>query len=166
MRMPLLLADFYKISHREAYPQNTQTVYSTWTPRTSRVDGIKHVVAFGFQGFVKKYLIEFFTDQFFGRPKTDIVAEYSRVIKNTLGVQNPSTDHIEALHDLAIGRVAVVKNSSGELTLRDGFDSRTHFIGDFLLPLFENGKLLRDDTLANIRARVASETPELEFEAI
>lgn len=99
-RIPTLLCDFYKTHHFQQYPQNTQTVYSTWTPRTSRVDGIKHVVAFGFQGFIKKYLIEFFNDQFFHRRKAEVVAEYVRVIKNTLGAQNPSTDHIEALHDL------------------------------------------------------------------
>jgi nicotinamide phosphoribosyltransferase len=99
-RIPTLLADFYKIGHREAYPEGTQTVYSTWTPRTSRVDGIKHVVAFGFQGFIKKYLIEFFNESFFNRPKADVIAEYTRVIKNTLGVQNPSTQHLEDLHDL------------------------------------------------------------------
>lgn len=97
---PTLLCDFYKLSHREQYPANTQYVYSTWTPRTSRVDGIKHVVAFGAQGFIKKYLMEFFQDNFFNRPKADVVAEYVRVVKNTLGVAEPHTKHIEDLHDL------------------------------------------------------------------
>ena len=99
-RIPTLLTDFYKIGHREQYPEGTQTVYSTWTPRTSRVDNIKHVVAFGFQGFIKKYLIEFFNEEFFGRPKEEIVAEYVRTIKATLGNAKPSTKHIEDLHDL------------------------------------------------------------------
>jgi nicotinic acid phosphoribosyltransferase len=37
----MILADFYKLSHRLMYPTNTQAVYSTWTPRTSRIDGVK-----------------------------------------------------------------------------------------------------------------------------
>lgn len=97
---PMLLTDFYKQTHFQQYPEGTETVYSTWTPRTSRVDGIKKVVAFGFQGFIKKYLIEFFNDNFFNRPKADVVAEYKRIIKNTLGVADPATKHIEDLHDL------------------------------------------------------------------
>jgi nicotinamide phosphoribosyltransferase len=59
-----LLCDFYKISHREQYPKNTQIIYSTWTPRDSRIEGIDKVVVFGFQGFIKKYLINYFRDKF------------------------------------------------------------------------------------------------------
>ena len=55
-----LLCDFYKVSHRDQYPKGTEVVYSTWTPRESRIDGIGEVVAFGFQGFIKKYLINYF----------------------------------------------------------------------------------------------------------
>ncbi len=99
-RIPMLMADFYKIGHREQYPDGTQTVYSTWTPRASRVEPIKHVVAFGFQAFIKKYLIQFFNENFFERPKADVVSEYKRVISSTLGIGNPHTQHIERLHDL------------------------------------------------------------------
>lgn len=99
-KIPFLLTDFYKIGHREQYPDGTQTVYSTWTPRTSRVQGVKHVVAFGFQGFIKKYMIDFFNDNFFNRPKAEVIAEYTRIIKNTLGIAQPHTQHLEDLHDL------------------------------------------------------------------
>jgi nicotinamide phosphoribosyltransferase len=95
-----LLCDFYKVSHRDQYPEGTEKVYSTWTPRTSRIEEIDSVVAFGFQGFIKKYLIDYFNENFFGRCKEDVVAEYVRYIENTLGVQNPSTIHIEEIHDL------------------------------------------------------------------
>lgn len=96
----MLLCDFYKLSHRVQYPEKTETLYSTWTPRTSRIDGVNEVVAFGFQAFVQKYLSEFFIENFFMRKKEDVVNEYSRVIKHTLGVENPDTKHIEDLHDL------------------------------------------------------------------
>jgi len=96
----MLLADFYKISHRVQYPEGTQFVYDTWTPRDSRDKSITSVVSFGQQKFIKEYLIEFFNENFFNKPKRVITEEYTRFIKYTLGDQNPSTAHIEALHDL------------------------------------------------------------------
>jgi nicotinamide phosphoribosyltransferase len=95
----MLLCDFYKISHRAMYPTGTQVVYSTWTPRASRMNGVEKVVAFGFQAFLKE-LNEYFDVNFFGRDKEEVVFEYSRIVKHTLGVENPETKHIEDLHDL------------------------------------------------------------------
>ncbi|WIT26983.1 hypothetical protein [Bacillus phage SPbetaL1] len=95
-----LLCDFYKVSHKEQYPEGTELIYSTWTPRTSRVEDIDRVVAFGFQGFIKKYLIDYFNENFFKRPKQDVVNEYKRVIKHTLQVDDPDASHIESLHEL------------------------------------------------------------------
>ena len=95
-----VLCDFYKISHRAQYPDKTQLVYSTWTPRASRINGATEVVAFGFQAFIQNYLVDFFEDNFFGRPRADVVAEYKRVIQFTLGDPNPDTSHIEDLWNL------------------------------------------------------------------
>lgn len=95
-----VLADFYKISHREQYPEKTEMVYSTWTSRESRIKAITGVVAFGFQCFIKGFLIDYFDKYFFGRPTEDVVAEYKRLIKFTLGVEDPDASHIEALHKL------------------------------------------------------------------
>jgi len=97
--IPTLLADFYKISHRNMYPKGTSLVYSTWTPRATRVDGVNNVVAFGFQSFLTK-LNTIFNEGFFSRPKEEVLAEYARTIKYTLGDQNPDTSHLAALHDL------------------------------------------------------------------
>jgi nicotinamide phosphoribosyltransferase len=95
-----LLCDFYKISHKNMYPEGTEVVYSTWTPRTSRLKEVNEVVHFGTQAFIKDKLIEFFNENFFNRPKAEVVAEYSRIIQFTLGVLYPETTHIEELHDL------------------------------------------------------------------
>lgn len=95
----MLLCDFYKISHREMYPKGTTKVYSTWTPRTSRLDNINEVVSFGQQAFVKNYLVNFFTDNFFKKPKKEIVSDYKRILKATLGI-DADASHIEELHDL------------------------------------------------------------------
>lgn len=95
-----LLCDFYKVSHRPMYPQGTELVYSTWTPRASRKEGIGKVVVFGQQAFIKNYLIDFFNAHFFNRSKTKVIAEYKRVLKYTLGIDDPDASHIEALHDV------------------------------------------------------------------
>ena len=96
-----ILADFYKITHRMFYPDNTTEIYSTWTPRSSEYFTVptKYAVAFAFQMFVQKYLINYFNDNFFSRPKEDVIAEYVYVIQNTLGGDVDSS-HIAALHDL------------------------------------------------------------------
>lgn len=96
----MLLCDFYKISHRSMYPVGTELVYSTWTPRASRMKDVTEVVSFGQQAFVKNFLVDFFNENFFGRSKTDVIKEYTRIISKTLGVENPEVKHIEELHDL------------------------------------------------------------------
>jgi len=95
-----LLCDFYKISHRLMYPEGMEICYSTWTPRASRMKDVNEVVVFGNQAFVKEYLVEFFNKNFFGIPKEKMASDYRRIIKNTLGVANPDSSHLEALHDL------------------------------------------------------------------
>lgn len=97
---PTLLCDFYKISHREQYPPGTESVYSTWIPRASRLSGVTEVVAFGFQAFIQEYLIDYFNNNFFDRPKQVVLDEYKRVIKYTLGVEDPDASHLEELWNL------------------------------------------------------------------
>jgi nicotinamide phosphoribosyltransferase len=93
-----LLCDFYKVSHKNQYPEGTEMIYSTWTPRMSRLKGITKVIAFGFQSFIKKYLIEYFKENFFDRTEEEVVAEYVRYIRHTLNVPFPDASHIVELH--------------------------------------------------------------------
>ena len=97
---PMLLTDFYKISHYLMAEKGIEKTYSTFTPRGSRIKDIDQVVFFGLQGFIKEYLIEYFNDNFFNRKKEEVVGEYKRIIKHTLGDNCADTLHIEALHDL------------------------------------------------------------------
>ena len=64
---PMLLIDFYKAVHAEMLPQKITKSVSYFTPRMSRVDMWDKVVHFGLQGFCKKYLIEYFNENFFNR---------------------------------------------------------------------------------------------------
>lgn len=96
-----LLCDFYKVSHRVQYPENTQVIYSTFTPRSNKYFPVADkVVFFGLQAFIKKFLIDHFNTYFFRRSKADVIAEYERYIHYTLGVENPDTTHIKDLWEL------------------------------------------------------------------
>lgn len=97
---PLLLTDGYKVDHRRQYPTGTTLVYSNWTPRKSRLDGVNEVVFFGLQYFIKKYILEDFETHFFKQPKEKVLAQYERRINNYLGENQVGTKHIADLHDL------------------------------------------------------------------
>lgn len=97
---PMLLCDFYKLSHRTMYPRpGTTKVYSTWTPRGSRmpVDGF---VWFGLQALLKRRFLGTFQTEFFDRSVDAICADYARVVTACLGEKSPDTSHIRALHAL------------------------------------------------------------------
>lgn len=94
------LADGYKVDHRNQYPEGTELVYSNWTPRKSRIDGINQVTFFGLQYFIKKYLQEDFEQNFFAKPKEEVLDVYKKRISAYLGPDAITYEHIEALHDL------------------------------------------------------------------
>lgn len=96
----LLLCDAYKLGHIVQYPENTVRVYSNFTPRKSRINGIEKVVFFGLQYFIKEYLLDYFKTNFFDLTLDQVIGTYKRRIRTTLGSDLPSYDHIKALHDL------------------------------------------------------------------
>jgi nicotinic acid phosphoribosyltransferase len=112
---PMILCDFYKISHRLMYPKGMQICYSTWTPRLSRIEGITEVVAFGFQAFVKSYLIDYFQEYFFKQNIDSITSEYKEIISDAIGDLNPGTSHIEALHKLGYLPIKIKAVKEGTL---------------------------------------------------
>ncbi len=113
---PLLLADFYKVGHVSQYPSDVTQVWSNWTPRTTRIPDQSTVVHFGLQYFIKDYLIRRFNEGFFGRNLAKVIDSYRTVIKATLGVKNPKTDHIEWLHRLGYLPIAIYSIPEGRST--------------------------------------------------
>lgn len=100
MTNPATLIDGYKLDHRRQYPNKTTGVYSNWTPRGSRIEGVKDVVFFGLQYFLKKYLMDEWRAGFFSKPKEEVLAKYKRRVDGYLGPNDIGTAHIAALHDL------------------------------------------------------------------
>lgn len=97
---PLNLTDFYKAGHRPQYPKKTEKVYSNGTPRTSRIPEIQSVVAFTFQYLRDEFFIKLFNEEFFQKPKAEVINAYKRRMDNALGPDLIKVDHLEALHDL------------------------------------------------------------------
>ncbi len=111
----LNLADGYKVDHRSQYPVNTEMVYSNWTPRNSRIEGVDKVMFFGLQYFIKQYLQDDFDRNFFSKPKDMVVHEYKRRIESYLGKGKITYKHIEELHSLGYLPVEIKALPEGTL---------------------------------------------------
>lgn len=99
--IPSLICDFYKTSHYNQYPKDTEFLYSTLVPRSNKyLPAVDRVVAINITGFLKKYFVDYFNKFFFERPEDEVVKEYSDFIKRTLGI-NDNGNHIRKLHKLA-----------------------------------------------------------------
>lgn len=96
---PIFLVDFYKLGHVDQYPKNVKKIWVNFTPRSTRVEGEEGVIFFGLQRFLKKVLIDEFNQNFFKKPWFIVESQYRDVVKKTLGVQNPRTDHLKELHE-------------------------------------------------------------------
>lgn len=102
---PIFATDGYKLCHIDQYPKGTQWVYETWTPRMSRIEGIRHVVFFGLQAALHE-ITDNFNRYFFAQPLDTIIDQYGEIMTSLFSRTNPDlatnyrTDHIEALHHL------------------------------------------------------------------
>ncbi len=103
---PLTAIDFYKAGHRQQYPAGTTMVYSNFTARSDKHSNLPihmrdgHIVFAGLRYFMRHYLIDLFNEEFFSKPKQQVVDVYKRRMDTSLGKDSVPIDHIEALHDL------------------------------------------------------------------
>jgi nicotinamide phosphoribosyltransferase len=112
---PTLFTDFYKTDHRRQYPEGTQFCYSNFTPRVSRIPGVKEVVVFGIQAFIQEHLINGFNRNFFQRPAAEVLGKYKRRMDNSLGKGAIKMDHLEDLHKLGYLPVTIKALPEGTL---------------------------------------------------
>lgn len=100
MNIPALFqTDAYKLGHIKMYPEGIQEIYSNFTNRGSRIEGVNHVVNFGLQGFIKKYLVDDFQD-FFNSPEEEVVGNYQTMLDGVFGPGQVDSEHIRELHRL------------------------------------------------------------------
>lgn len=100
---PLMHTDAYKLDHRRQYPPGTTRVYSNYTNRKSRIPGIDHVVHFGLQAYIQKYLMDEF-EIFFDTQNEDYICDaYVYRMMQVLGSETAlsiGSSHIRRLHQL------------------------------------------------------------------
>ena len=114
---PLLMTDGYKTSHHRMYPEGTTEVYSNFTPRSVKYmpEQAKKVVVFGVQYTIKK-IEELYNENFFSRPKSEVVGEAEKFLSSYLG-SDYDVSHFESLHDL--GYLPIKVKSLPEGTIID-----------------------------------------------
>jgi nicotinamide phosphoribosyltransferase len=92
--------DFYKVGHVFQYPDHTTLVYTNFTPRKSRIEGVEEMVFFGANYLIKEYFIRQFNETFFRIDKEEAIRKYARRMRTSLFSDLQSYKHLEDLHDL------------------------------------------------------------------
>lgn len=119
-RNPILWTDGYKLCHKDQYPDHTNWVYETWTPRMSRIEGVTHVAFWGLQGALSE-MTQSFDEYFFSKPENEVVSQYEEAIHNIFEITNPNfakthnSEHIRALHRLGYLPIKIKALSEGSL---------------------------------------------------
>jgi nicotinamide phosphoribosyltransferase len=96
---PLNLADSYKVGHRPMYPKGMTHLQSNFTPRASRIPSVKKVVFVALQAFLQRILMDYFNEEFFGRPVDEVVGRHKQRVEGLLG-QPFDDQHWRDLHAL------------------------------------------------------------------
>ena len=99
----LFQTDAYKLDHRRQYSLagDVSRVYSNYTNRKSRVQGMDHVVHFGLQAYLSKLKQGF--ERFFAADSLTVCREYHQRVASILGPDAANAigvEHIYALHEL------------------------------------------------------------------
>lgn len=96
---PLFQTDAYKLDHRRVYELSGKVtrVYSNYTNRKSRVEGVSKVVHFGLQAFLQRYAIDAFKP-FFEADEELVCELYEQRIASIVGPNDIGSDHVRALH--------------------------------------------------------------------
>lgn len=111
----LMAADGYKTAHHKMYPQNTEEIYSNFTPRHNKHAPVKvdKIMSFGQQMAIRE-LYDLFETGFFKLPKEAVCGYMKDELSDYLGTDYDVT-HFEELHDL--GYLPVVIKALPEGTL-------------------------------------------------
>jgi len=96
----ITLVDGYKLDHRRQYPNKTQSVYSNWTPRATRISGVDRVAFFGLQYVLKEYFVDRAIKTFFELRKAEVTDKYQKRLNGYFGPNSIGVQHIADLHSL------------------------------------------------------------------
>lgn len=102
----IYLKDFYKVGHVHQYPKGTELIFSNFTPRKSKMEGVNYSVFFGLEYFIKKYLMDI--------TEVGSAKAYSNFMTTTLGEGN-YYDHMNELLELGYLPLAIYALPEGSV---------------------------------------------------
>lgn len=103
---PAFHTDSYKVSHKAMEVDQTQLIYSNFTPRTSKYFEAmypqfdKQVVFFGLQYFILKELVHNWQEYFFKRDHDEVMAQIEEIFLPYIGMSGDKLKHFSDLHKL------------------------------------------------------------------
>lgn len=106
LRNPALFTDSYKLSHKAMEPTGTEVIYSNFTPRFNKYFKLLYpnhdgkTVVFGLHPFLLDFLVNGWKQDFFDRPKQEVLSEIREVCFPYVGMDTSDLKHFEELHDL------------------------------------------------------------------
>lgn len=118
---PLLQVDIYKVSHEAFMPKGTTKIYSNFTARSNKhlnVNKARYdhkVVNFGLQHFIKDFIIKSFNEEFFAKPKEEVIGYFKRVMDAHLGKDSVDLTRFNSLHDLGYLPIEIKALPEGSL---------------------------------------------------
>lgn len=99
---PMTNTDGYKLTHEGFMRKGTKKLLTNMTARSFKYAKVPmvHSVFFGLQAVIKKILVKELNENFFGKPKEQVIARMARRFNSYAGKDVVSTEHMAALHDL------------------------------------------------------------------
>lgn len=103
---PVFHTDSYKVSHKAMEVDQTQLIYSNFTPRSSKYfedmypNFDKKVVFFGLQYFILKELVHNWQEHFFSRDHDEVMAQIEEIFLPYIGMSGDKLKHFSDLHKL------------------------------------------------------------------
>lgn len=84
---PILITDFYKLTHMMQYPESVKSMTAYMVPRFSRLSamGINEMVVFGITPYVHDFVIRAFEDNFFKKDFSEVAKDVREVLYKGLG---------------------------------------------------------------------------------
>jgi nicotinamide phosphoribosyltransferase len=100
MNKPFFEHDGYKADHASQYHSKTEEIYSSYINRNNKYGQYSDkVVFFGLQYYIKEWLIDSWNENFFNKPKQEVISEYKELLDNYLQTDF-DVSRLSALHDL------------------------------------------------------------------
>ena len=147
MKEAILLTNGYKLDHRRQYPENTEYVYSNWTP-------YKRLEERGFAATNLVLGVGSYTYQYKSRDSLGFAMKATWCQVNGEGreiFKDPKTD--DGTKKSLKGLICVAPTPDGSYEAIDQCPKSQEELGE-LQTIYENGVLIKDWTLEEIRRNV------------